>query len=51
MRAHGLEESVVPEADINEMFTTSALAAGAERWLRLPFYEVAGTVNFTAESA
>jgi hypothetical protein len=30
---------------------SDALAAGKRRLLKLPFYEVAGTVNFTAESA
>ncbi len=52
MRAHGLGERVVLGTDIYEMFHRAALRRLVrERLLKLLFYEVAGTVNFTAECA
>jgi hypothetical protein len=49
MRAHGFGEIVVLGTDIYEMFTTALRRLVESARLKLPFYEVAGTVNFTAE--
>ena len=51
MRAHGLGERVVLGTDIYEIFTKAPRRLVRGRLFKLPFYEVAGTTNFTAESA
>ena len=49
MRAHGFGEIVVLGTDIYEMFTTALRRLVESACLKLPFYEVAGTIKFTAE--
>ena len=51
MRAHGFGERVVLGTDIYEIFTKTLRRLVRERPFKLPFYDVAGTTNFTAESA
>ena len=51
MRAHGFGEIVVLGTDIYEIFTKALRRLVRKRRFELPFYEVAGTTNFTAESA
>jgi len=49
MRAHGFGERVVPGTDIYEIFTAALQRPVESACLKLPFYEVAGTVKLTAE--
>ena len=51
MRAQGFGERVVLGTDIYEIFTTAPRGRLESACSKPPFYEVAGNIKFTAESA
>ena len=51
MRAHGFGERVVPGSDIYELFTEASEWLVEDACSKVPFYEVARNIKFTAECA